>query len=308
VYYGTTDGTFLGDRPVIGGRPNFIVNDAASPFFTFGSRLAGVGDVNGDGIGDWVAGDIGDGSAPLVHLFFGSDSIDESDSPFSRALTADVTFTLPAAAIGIPSAVAALGDLEEDGYDDFAIGHGNAAVTGNVGRIYVIHGRETWTSPIALSDSLTPPDTALIPSATFGTRFGLEVSGADVNGDGGTDLVAKGNQNIVVFLNTAGEFSGGGSYRLAGNHGTGLTRTGLAVGDLNGDGRADLVLSATAGAWVYLGDDRVTGNRATPDIRYEIAGIGGYLIGQIGDADGDGFDDIAFTDRLRESLHLRFGP
>jgi hypothetical protein len=82
---------------------------------------------------------------------------------------------------------------------------------------------------------------------------------ADVTGDGLADLVtAHTNGNVYVYPGTAsgafaaGVASGGGTFDWALHDGTGHWPVGL--GDVNGDGYADLVTVTSAGtAYVYLG-------------------------------------------------------
>lgn len=306
VYYGRPDGAPLPARP------DFIVRDPIAT--NFGVRLAGLGDVNGDGIGDWVAVDHGDGSAPAAYIFFGDATLDLSASPFARADLADVTLVYPASDSTVASGFASLENLNNDfsaaGHPlgDFAVGAAYIAGADQTGgRVYLLHGRESWPDQIVLSDSLAAPDLVLSPGTSLATRVGTDLSFADINGDGQKDLVAKGLLGVVVFLNAGGVFPAAGSYALLSDTATSGPRTGLSIGDLNGDGMADILVSAQRGAWLYFGDQRENGDRIIPDVQAEEA-VGAHTILQIGDVDGDGFDDIGFVNRDTQVLHLRFGP
>ena len=86
------------------------------------------------------------------------------------------------------------------------------------------------------------------------------------------------------------------------------------IGDLNGDGRGDLVLSAYMAreAYVLFGRNRPLEGGELPenaDVVITHAGGLGLLAGSIGDFNGDGFDDLVLTHWLDEpDAFRRTGP
>jgi hypothetical protein len=132
-----------------------------TPTTSFGSSVAGVGDVNLDGVPDILVGAPFAGGARLC-------------SGANGAALADFVGTHPLDRMG--SAVTAAGDIDDDGVPDFAIG---APQNENVGAGYVslISGRTLKTLEVLTGNEL-------------GDRFGASIAGGgNVNGDGLPELV-----------------------------------------------------------------------------------------------------------------------
>jgi hypothetical protein len=89
----------------------------------FGVSAAPTGDIGGDAPGELVIGEAG-GAAGNIHVF----------SPCANEILK--TIQAPAGAGGFGSAVAPAGDVNADGYLDFAVGAPSTA--GNQGRVYVM--------------------------------------------------------------------------------------------------------------------------------------------------------------------------
>ena len=91
---------------------------------TFGSALAGAGDVNGDGFADFVIGNlqVGQGRG-AAHVYLGGTSVDPAD--WNDAITHALRVDLfnpdgPDARFGGSSAT--VGDVNGDGFPDFVVG------------------------------------------------------------------------------------------------------------------------------------------------------------------------------------------
>jgi len=142
----------------------------------FGLTLAGAGDVNGDGADDLLVSgppSPGGSGSSAVHLYFGSAAAASWDH---------LAFEGDQPGDGFGASMAGLGDLEGDGFDDFAIGAPFADVPGagvDAGRVRIYYGTARFL-PVAGS---TLAGTG--PGDFFGAAL---AGGADLNADGRPDL------------------------------------------------------------------------------------------------------------------------
>ena len=212
-------------------------------------------------------------------------------------------FTIIGGTLSRPLANA--GDVNGDGLDDLLL-------TDDVGnRAIVVFGR-TETTPVDVDDLGTSGySITMLPDF-----FPASVAGAgDVNGDGLDDLLIPNGATAYVIFGQAAttpisvDALGGGGYPIETTPGiTGSTLRVAGAGDVDADGRADVLIGAqfadgVAGngsgrAWVVLGKAN-----ATP-VDVDQLGSAGYLIegaeeddglgsavANAGDANGDGVPD-----------------
>jgi len=206
-----------------------------------GHAASFAGDVNGDGVGDLLVGapyaDAIDDASGVAYLVQGPVGAASSLSdPAARLLGVDRGDRLG-------TAFAALGDLNQDGFDDFA-------VTGSLGttdKAYLIHGPVSGDVEVDLVAHLE------IQDADVGTNFGWKrsVAGGDLDGDGVAELVVGDYANDVL-ANGAGavyvydsEVSGvvqSSSWegRILGEGESDFTGLHVQMGDIDGDGTSDL--------------------------------------------------------------------
>ncbi len=221
---------------------------------------------------------------------------------------------------------AAVGDFNDDGRPDLAVGADDSDPNGNVsGQVYVFFGAPVVTGSLDMAEDI--PDLA-IWGATDEGRLGHNMTVADLNGDEVDDLIVLdynagppdrrtagtthvffgGTQTwdrpLIDMLHTSGDVVIWGA--VDGEHAGAV----YAVADVNGDGIDDLVLGAPAsdrteerilnnGA-VYVVDGRrdLAGivdlqTEADLTIRGAVpAGFFGSSLG-LGDVDGDGNLDLA---------------
>lgn len=193
----------------------------ASPPNGFDAIYGAVADFNGDGIPDLAAAG---GSGPdSLRLYFG-----QRGGNFIAGTT--VTSVLPQ----ISSMVAA--DFNGDGNQDLAI---SSAPSGNFpGLVQILLGDGKGNFKI---HSVIP-----FPGSLLG-----QIVAADFNGDGKMDLAVANRGSAFAFLLLIGK--GDGAFQSAVGQGTSQDGTGfLAVGDLNHDGKLDVVASDGLLGYLYV--------------------------------------------------------
>jgi len=253
-----------------------------------GRSVAVLGDVDGDGVPDFVVGApaaTGAASAPGYALVLsGADG-----GLIHRLLT-----TGSADRFGWSVAVA--GDVDADGVPDVLVGAPGSAP---------VHGEAQLFS--GATGALLRAAAGVSPDSWDG--FGFAVTGlGDVDGDGHADYAVgqpslSGEQpgSVRVY----GGADGGLLYALEGlSAGDGFGSALAAVGDVDGDTVPDLVVGASGGAYVRL----VSG--ATGALLHHFTGPGagyGACVAAAGDIDGDGTGDLAIGSPLFNGVDVMSG-
>ena len=174
------------------------------------------------------------------------------------------------------------GDLDGDGKTD--------VVLSGTGKVYVLKNTTTQGNPDVKSFSFSEPVSKLNAS---GISYTVKV--ADLDLDGKLDVIATntGSANVSVFRNNS--TSTNLSIVDAQNFGiTGFANTyGLAVADMNGDGKPDLIVSDNSTQIGYLANTSVSGtiSFANSVTIYSLAGAA-YAQLEVADIDGDNKPDI----------------
>ncbi|MBN2541311.1 FG-GAP repeat protein [bacterium] len=261
----------------------------------YGTIMSDAGDINGDGYNDLLVGAPGSNYTKdfpgRVYVYLGG-----------RKLKKEPDFVIDGTHAGenFGGALASLGDINGDGFGDFAVGAPkNDDVSMDAGKVYVFYGAKTFD---------TTPDVTL-EGERANDWFGVSIDGGkDINGDGKPDF--------IVGASYGGDKYGGAAYIYL--PGIDITKPALVLsgegigdcfgnpvallGDVNNDGYVDFGVGACFNsteemknfgrAYIYKGGNVikkepwlvVSGKREQEWLGYAMTGLG--------DVNGDEFDDF----------------
>ncbi|MCB9762192.1 MAG: FG-GAP repeat protein [Alphaproteobacteria bacterium] len=268
-----------------------------------GRRVAGLGDVNGDGLDDIGITTLGADTQGVVLVFLGplSGEVDPTD--------ADTRIEGGQAGGQLGVGLAGQMDLDGDGHGDLALGSPfiNA---GQPGAVAVFAG------PLPGGEVSDNDAQARILSEEVDDRLGVSVAGVqDLDGDGTDELIVGASQHDGVGSNSGGAwiFSGplAGSlarddYRTAFNGDSSNDGVGTAVSGARAQAGApgSVWIGApgeSAGGWiggaVYLVHDPAPGLLTLTDADLVLRGSAslgalGSAVAEAGDVNGDGIPDL----------------
>jgi hypothetical protein len=248
---------------------NLLADD---PAYTGGIRVA-MGDVTGDGIDDIITAPGRDATAATVRVIDGS--------------TLTVIRQFEAYPYSSPGGTyVAAGDVNGDGRADIVTGR-----DGSPPEVKVFDGR----TGALMSDFFAYP----LPAVG-----GVRVAAADVDGDGFAEIITgqEGGGTPEVRI-----FSGGGTLRTAfmAYYSAFTGGVFVAAGDIDGDGRADIITGADAGGaphvLAFSGADL---HVLRSFFAYTPFFMGGVRVAA-GDIDGDGRADIVTAPGASGGPHVR---
>jgi hypothetical protein len=265
-----------------------------------GWSLAALGDVDGDGNGDFAVGALnGSGEnvslAGTVTIYHGGWkpqpwTVLEGDNALDR--------------FGYSLAV---GDLNGDGVNDLVVGapfHSPSPDLYQQGAVYVYFGPK-----------YKPANAAKIPATSAAMGIGFSVAAGDINDDGVDDLLIGASGKVITYHGAKGPFAPSPAVPdvIFKSADSGFGRSMAVLRDLNGDGFRDVavgapqavIANAAASGRLFIlrggsGARTVDADTASPDLLAKIDGepISGRFataIQVMGDIDRDGAPELAVS-------------
>ena len=172
--------------------------------------------------------------------------------------------------------VSSVGDINDDGYDDFAIGARHAGPNGSSsGSTYVVFGKASGFSRTIDLSELDGSDGFRIDGQSAYDAIGSSISAADVNDDGYNDIIigayradsngSDSGSTYVVFGKESGfsrttdlsELDGSDGFRIDGASANDRSGRSVSSGDVNGDGYDDIIIGAD---WARPNGEYYTGS------------------------------------------------
>lgn len=285
--------------------------------------LLGIGDVNGDGLGDLMFR-----SGKALQVLFGEAGRTREVVRLSRLARNDgVSIRLPREGAGFSFAH---GDVNGDGLADILVGRAGGGVDGTVS---VVFGRPRFPADAAFDEVAD----LLLTGAAHENDAPRVASGFDLDGDGMHDIALLAEHDvtfdfdgkgIVVFgaavtksrpVDIGGEIAPAAGFRLTAPPVHSWTlQSAAGAGDVNGDGFDDLVLSTDLGnhAAGFLVYGRTLAFPEGFDLT-DLDGAEGYrlenssraaayedrcTVSGVGDFNGDGLADMAISGQSRNRI------
>jgi len=282
-----------------------LVSNQAGAFM--GGSAAGVGDVNGDGYADVIVGaeqfenDQATTNEGAAFIYFGG--------PGAFNATADALLESNQLSAFFGNSVAGAGDVNGDGYADVIVG-ANLYNNGQTdeGAAFIYFGGPGTFNPT--------PD-ALLESNQAEAQMGSSVAGAgDINGDGYGDVIvgaplydnnvndaSAAEGSAFVYFGGPGDFNADSDALLTlGQAGAGIGSSVSGVGDVNGDGYADVIVGADSydngqlgegAAFIYFGGAGEFSTSPDGQVESDVSfGEAGFSVAGAGDVNADGYSDV----------------
>ena len=237
------------------------------PSNVLGHSVAGIGDLNGDGLSDIAVGTANHNGAfreELGYAFvvFGDSSPPAQISP--EDLVGTNGFLVQAS--GAMSYVSGAGDFNGDGRVDLAIADDDAAD----GQTHLIFGNTTFPAFVEAARDLDRQVFDEEFGVTVTQRLGGPVAGlGDINGDGFDDVLASASADLILEVDSSQVLFGSPGFEsyqdstLLDNSEAlniiGIVEFGFGgqrvapAGDFNGDGLSDFIVSSGGVSYLFFG-------------------------------------------------------
>ena len=275
--------------------------------------IASIRDWNNDGVEDFIVAAYG-GNSPdgIGGVALGAGAV-QIVSGANGALLTELTEALSGDQLG--RSVSSAGDLNGDGYMDMIIGSPEASAGANTGagKAYILFGEPTIPSEVGLV-SASPSQLLVISGTADFSQLGRNVQGiGDFNNDGRDDVAISevvtpgvGRVHVVLGSQTPGVTLGTSTFTIDDvNMGSDDEIQLLAMGDINGDGIADLGVGSagatdTGALHIFFGGGQTAGgvdSATTADATFSTGNPNVNIIGAgaVGDFNADGIDDFGIA-------------
>jgi FG-GAP-like repeat/IPT/TIG domain/Secretion system C-terminal sorting domain len=232
-----------------------------------------IGDIDGDGKADIVSGNNSSGSISVLRNTSTAGTI-------SYAAKVDI------ATGGSPQFIT-VGDIDGDGKPDLALINSMNA-----------------SSVLVFRNTSTSGTISFATSASFTTNTAaIAIAIRDFDGDGKADLaVSKGNSSSVAVLRNTGT-PGTLSFATMVEFGVGPVPYSISVGDLDGNGKADIVVANDDATVSILRNTSTVGTLSfATKVDFAVGGSPRFV--SMGDIDGDGQPDLAVANSSANTVSL----
>jgi gliding motility-associated-like protein len=253
--------------------------------FTAGANPTSIaiGDLDSDGKPDLVVTNTNSNTITIFR------NISSSGSITATSFATGVSFSVGAQPYSV-----AIGDLDGDGKPDLAVS--------NYGSLTISVLHNTSTSGSINTSSFA----AKLDFSTGQEPFGVSIG--DVDGDGKSEMVVSniGNNTISIFRNTSSVGSiDASSFAARQNFAVNDVPNGTAIGDLDGDGKPDIVV-AHYGSNPTVSVFRNISSSGSINLSAKVdfaLGSGPQTV-VIGDIDGDGKPDLATANQNSNNISV----